>query len=61
MIRRYVAEVRRFLEAVPAQSAEAFNEWSGWALAQADRIDPVQNGSFLERIEDEDLDDEEGA
>jgi hypothetical protein len=30
-------------------------------LAQADRVDPVRNGSFVERIEDEDLDDENGA
>ena len=61
LIRHYVAEVGRQLDTAPAPSAEDFKEWSSWALAQADRIDPVRNGSFLERIEDEDLDDEEGA
>ena len=61
LIRQYVAEVGRHLEAAPHPSADAFKEWSGWALAQADRIDPVRNGSFLERIADEDLDDDKGA
>lgn len=61
LIRQYVAEVGRHLEAAPAPAAAAFKDWSGWALAQADRIDPVRNGSFLERIEDEDMDNENGA
>ena len=61
LIRQYVAEVGRHLEAAPHPAAQDFREWSGWALAQADRIDPVRNSSFLERIEDNDLDDEEGA
>jgi len=30
-------------------SSEDLAEWSGWALAQADRIDPVISGTFKTR------------
>lgn len=50
-IRAYVAEV---VELYGSQSAPAegttFHEWRAWALAQADRIDPVKNGRFLESV-----------
>jgi hypothetical protein len=35
-------------------SPEEIERWSKWALAQADRIDPVKTGRFLEGIEAED-------
>jgi hypothetical protein len=46
-IRRYVEDVlaanRSALEPVPESE---INAWSSWALAQADRIDPIQSGAF---------------
>lgn len=29
--------------------------WARWALAQADRIDPVRSGRFVESMRDEEL------
>ena len=52
-IRAYVAEVGR-LQAdgrSPVDEA-AFERWKAWALAQADRIDPVASGAFARGIED---------
>jgi hypothetical protein len=36
------------------RSSEKFERWSLWALAQADRIDPVTGGVFLSAMQDED-------
>ena len=51
-IRTYVEEVRAAngASAVPLPDAEV-NAWAGWALAQADRIDPVRNGVYLKSVE----------
>lgn len=48
-IRAYVEEVRQSLEMQSdADGKVEFGAWSLWALAQADRIDPVLSGRFLE-------------
>lgn len=52
LIRQYVADVANHLASAPALPTGAFEKWRDWAHAQADRIDPVKNGSFLERVED---------
>jgi 3-methyladenine DNA glycosylase Tag len=49
-IRAYVAEVAR-RESV-AVDFDAFERWRGWALEQADRIDPVASGQFLKAIDE---------
>jgi hypothetical protein len=49
------ARIRRYVEAVRAESAarpsgissEALAAWASWALAEADRIDPVVSGRFI--------------
>ncbi len=47
-IRAFVDEVRATLNASTSDGErERFDRWAIWALAQADRIDPVLNGSFL--------------
>lgn len=45
------AEIRKYVEAIAlsqarnrTSSAEEFEQWSRWALAQADRIDPTIGG-----------------
>jgi len=50
-IRRYVATVRDQLNAraEPAPE-EAIEAWATWALAEADRIDPVISGEFLSNL-----------
>jgi hypothetical protein len=45
-IRAYVEEVRA---AAPAVLKADLDAWAGWALAQADRIDPVLTGAFLRK------------
>ncbi len=45
-IRAYVEEVRTTALAVPQADLDA---WAGWALEQADRIDPVLTGAFLRK------------
>jgi hypothetical protein len=47
-IRAYVEEVRANSAAVPIADLEL---WAEWALAQANRIDPVMSGAFLTAIE----------
>ncbi len=42
---------------VPADKLEA---WVKWAFAQADRIDPVLSGRFVESISDHEEPDDEG-
>ena len=50
-IRRYVEAIGSAL-ATDACSIQDFEHWKEWALAQADRIDPVQNKSFLRTMHD---------
>lgn len=49
-IRAYVEKVRSHLEEIGIAPAE-FQLWSTWALAEADRIDPVRNGTIKGAIE----------
>ena len=53
-IRRYVEAVRQanVLNTDPVPPAE-MDAWSAWALAQADRIDPVKSGAFRKSYRDE--------
>lgn len=49
-IRAYVAAVREInAGAADPMTPEALDEWASWALAQADRIDPVLSGAFKTR------------
>lgn len=53
-IRAYVEEVRdRYVEEGGAVSINELESWSIWALAQADRIDPVRTGRFIDSMNDE--------
>jgi hypothetical protein len=54
------SEIRWYVEAIrvahsfdEGSSTEALERWSQWALAQADRIDPVRGGAFLKSMRDE--------
>lgn len=50
-IRAYVADVRATLATrVEPISHDEVAIWTSWALAEADRIDPIISGKFLERI-----------
>lgn len=46
---RTAAEIRAYAEARMASAAQEreLNEWAAWALAEAQRIDPMQRGSAL--------------
>jgi hypothetical protein len=54
--------IRAYVEAVKATvandvvsiSLDAVEQWSKWALSEADRIDPVKTARFLEEIEADD-------
>jgi len=35
-------------------SSTELDTWVSWALAQADQIDPVQSGQFIEAMKDPD-------
>lgn len=56
---RRATDIRAYVEAVKTTvasevslgSAASVDRWSKWALAEADRIDPVKTGRFLEEIE----------
>lgn len=49
-IRAYVRAVQEMnVRAPEPMSAEELQEWAGWALAQADRIDPVLSGAYKTR------------
>lgn len=58
---RLANDIRRYVAAVNARNAATSNpvspaqmdDWSGWALAQAERIDPVQTGAFLLQLPEE--------
>jgi hypothetical protein len=54
------SEIRQYVQAISiahscdeTSSTEALERWSQWALAQADRIDPVRGGAFLKSMRDE--------
>jgi hypothetical protein len=51
-IRKYVAAIRSALDE-RTYSAEEFERWRRWALAEADRIDPTVGGAFLKAMRDE--------
>jgi hypothetical protein len=53
-IRKYVEAIRLAQSRNGMSSSEEFERWSHWALAQADRIDPVTGGAFLTALQDED-------
>lgn len=54
---RQATDIRAYVEAVRAANASSANPlpqdkveaWATWALAEADRIDPVRSGRFLEQ------------
>ncbi len=52
-IRKYVEAVRLRLSPDGSSSAEEIEQWSQWALAQANRIDPAIGGRFLNAVQDE--------
>jgi hypothetical protein len=53
-IRVFVANVesRQSLGALPISDSD-FATWKGWALSQADQIDPVQSGRFIKTMADQ--------
>lgn len=52
-LRAYVEAVQLANRSSPDPvSEEEMAEWTGWALAQADRIDPVKTHSFLRQVAD---------
>lgn len=52
-IRKYVEAIRLAQKCKGTSTAEEFEQWSKWALAQADRIDPAIGGAFLKSMRDE--------
>jgi hypothetical protein len=52
-IRKYVEAIRATKTDDAACSQEELERWSRWALAEAERIDPVIGGRFLLTIQDE--------
>jgi hypothetical protein len=54
-IRAYVAAVQAINANETASiSAEKMAGWSEWALAQANRIDPVRNARFIDTFDEKD-------
>ena len=51
-IRKYVEAIRQ-AQALDGSSIEEVEQWSQWALAQADRIDPALSQKFLRAMQDE--------
>lgn len=57
---RQAADIRTYVEAVRQRcsdednpvSADELEAWASWALAQADRLDPVRSGRFVQRMKD---------
>jgi len=55
---RQADEIRAYVEAVRAANAAAseplppaeIEAWAAWALAEADRIDPIRSGRFLDQV-----------
>jgi len=67
---RQAADIRAYVKAVQILVSQKPNtieslqieQWSNWALAQADRADPVKAGKFLEAMKDPDeFDEDEGG
>jgi hypothetical protein len=52
-IRKYVEAIRATQADNAACSGEKLERWSQWALAEAERIDPVVGGKFLQAMRDE--------
>jgi len=52
-IRKYIEAIRATQTDNSACSREELERWSQWALAEADRIDPVVGGRFLLVMQDE--------
>ena len=52
-IRQYVEAIRSAQLRDAASVTEEFEQWSRWALAQADRIDPSVGDRFLAAMQDE--------
>jgi hypothetical protein len=51
-IRAYVDAVKTTVASETISiSSDAIERWSKWALAEADRIDPVRSARFLEDME----------
>jgi hypothetical protein len=53
-IRKYVEVIRLAMARDNSSSTDDVEQWSKWALAQADRIDPAIGGRFLKAMQDED-------
>jgi hypothetical protein len=53
-IRKYVEVIRLAMARDDSSSTDEIEQWSKWALAQADRIDPAIGGRFLKAMQDED-------
>ncbi len=53
-IRKYVEAIRLMQSRNGASSTEDIEQWSRWALAQADRIDPAMDARFLAAMQDKD-------
>lgn len=53
-IRKYVEVIRLAMACDSSSSMDEVEQWSKWAFAQADRIDPAIGGRFLKAMEDED-------
>jgi hypothetical protein len=54
-IRKYVQAIRLVHAQGCDNSSEALEQWSRWAFAEADRIDPAIGGTFLKSMHDEDV------
>jgi hypothetical protein len=53
-IRKYVGVIRLAMARDSCSCIDEVEQWSKWALAQADRIDPAIGGRFLKAMQDED-------
>jgi len=53
-IRKYVEAIRLAKARDSSSSMDEVEQWSKWAFAQADRIDPAIGGRFLKAMQDED-------
>jgi hypothetical protein len=59
---RRATDIRAYVDAVKTTvvsqatsiSPDAIERWSKWALAEADRIDPIKSARLLEGIEGDD-------
>jgi hypothetical protein len=53
-IRKYVEAIRHALSSSETCAPSELEQWSQWALSEADRIDPARGGAFLAAMKDED-------